>query len=61
MAPTTHEANEWRRLAVAARAAGLWCLAASAEYHAGLAVVPVAVFDALQARYRAWLVFGFDR
>lgn len=58
---TTHEANEWRRMATAARAAGLWCLAASAEHHAGLIRVPFAVFDALQAEHRAWLVRGFDR
>jgi len=61
MTVTNYEKNEWSRLATAAYAIGMngighrYSTAASIPNGARL---PLATYDALQAGWRAWLVFN---
>lgn len=61
--PTAHTIGEWQRLAADAYRIGLnetghRFSVAAAKYLAGR-LMPVDVYDALQAEYREWLIGGF--
>lgn len=58
MTPNAHERNEWRRLASNAACRGFNDRAIQFSEAARKTDLPLTEFDALQAVYRQWLVYG---